>query len=292
MFCSNLSKQIPVISLLTGATVWGLIWYPYRVLAALGMSGWISLTLSYLAALILGTAFFRKNILSVGFSWMLLWIGLSAGLCNIGYVLAMLDGEVMRVLLLFYLAPLWTVLLARMILGEKLKLQGGLVILCAMSGAVVMLWNPVQGGIFPRNHAEWLGVGSGFMFALSNVLAKKAEAHSIEARAASVSAGVVGAGLVFALFHPLKLWANISPYMLMLLVVMGAAIFAVNVIMQYGLSHTPANRAIVVLLFELVVAAVSSYFLAGEAMTLQEWLGGGMIVAASLLSGKLDHDGQ
>lgn len=290
MFRFRLSKQIPVFSLLTGATVWGLIWYPYRILASLGMSGWISLTLSYAAALILGIAFFRRNILSAGFSWMLLWIGISAGLCNIGYVLAMIDGEVMRVLLLFYLAPFWTVLLARVMLGDKLNIQGSLVMLCAMAGAVVMLWNPAKGSIFPQNKAEWLGLGAGFLFALSNVLAKKAQACSVEARSASVSAGVVGAGLVFALFHPLKMWSIMSPYMLMLLIIMGAAIFAVNMIMQYGLTHTPANRAIVILLFELVVAAISSYLLAGESMTLQECLGGVMIVAASLLSGKLDHD--
>ncbi|MBY0577408.1 MAG: DMT family transporter [Burkholderiales bacterium] len=286
MFRTSLSKQIPVFSLLTGATVWGLFWYPYRILAALGMSGWMSLTLSYMAALILGMAFFRKSIWSPGFSWMLLWIGISAGLCNIGYVLAMIDGEVMRVLLLFYLAPFWTVLLARMILGEKLSAQGILVMSCAMAGAVVMLWDPQRGSIFPQSKAEWLGLGAGFMFALSNVLAKSAQAYSIEAKSASISVGVVAAGLLFEFFHPSG--EGFSVYALMLLAVMGAVIFAVNVVMQYGLTHTPANRAIVILLFELVVAAVSSYFLAGEAMTLREWLGGGMIVAASLLSGKLE----
>ncbi|MDP2784248.1 MAG: EamA family transporter, partial [Sulfurimicrobium sp.] len=68
--------------------------------------------------------------------------------------------------------------------------------------------------------------------------------------------------------------------------------FGVTLTVQYGLSHTPANQAIVIFLFELVVAAISSYFLAGELMTMQEWLGGAMIVAASLFSGKLEqqHD--
>ena len=281
-----LSKQIPAISLLAGATVWGLFWYPYRVLGLLGMSGWISLTLSYGAALVFGLIFFRRAILSTRFSWMLVWIGLSAGLCNIGYVLAMLNGEVMRVLLLFYLAPFWTVLLARLLLGERLAARGYLVILCSLAGAVVMLWSPGRGSIFPKNDAEWLGLGAGFLFALSNVLAKLGQDCSIEARSASVSAGVVVAGLVFELFQPSG-WSGFSPDALVLLAIMGMVILAVNMAMQYGLTHTPANRAIVILLFELVVAAVSSYFLAGEAMRFQEWAGGAMIVAASLLSGKM-----
>ena len=58
---------------------------------------------------------------------------------------------------------------------------------------------------------------------------------------------------------------------------------------QYGLSHTPANRAIVILLTELVVAAISSWYWAGEEMTLREWLGGALIVAASVVSGKLEE---
>ncbi len=38
------------------------------------------------------------------------------------------------------------------------------------------------------------------------------------------------------------------------------------------------------------LAAASSWFLAGEAMGPKEWLGGAMIVAASLFSGRLDGE--
>ncbi len=48
----------------------------------------------------------------------------------------------------------------------------------------------------------------------------------------------------------------------------------INLVVQYGLTQTPANHAIVIFLFELVVAALSSWLLAGEAMGLKEWLGG------------------
>jgi drug/metabolite transporter (DMT)-like permease len=59
---------------------------------------------------------------------------------------------------------------------------------------------------------------------------------------------------------------------------------------QYGLAHTPANQAVVILLSELVVAALSSRLLAGEVMSAQEWLGGAMIVTATLFSWRLnDH---
>ena len=68
-------------------------------------------------------------------------------------------------------------------------------------------------------------------------------------------------------------------------------IFATNFAVQHGLMHVSANRAIVLLLSELVVAALSSYFLALEAMRWNQWAGGAMIVAATLLSGRLGGPG-
>ncbi len=61
-------------------------------------------------------------------SHLLLCIGLCAGWANLAYVLGVIHGEVMRVLLLFYLAPLWTILFARLLLNEQLSLHGYLVI--------------------------------------------------------------------------------------------------------------------------------------------------------------------
>jgi drug/metabolite transporter (DMT)-like permease len=48
----------------------------------------------------------------------------------------------------------------------------------------------------------------------------------------------------------------------------------------------PATRASVVFLFELVVAAIASYYLANESMALNEWLGGCLIVLAALCAAK------
>jgi drug/metabolite transporter (DMT)-like permease len=59
--------------------------------------------------------------------------------------------------------------------------------------------------------------------------------------------------------------------------------------LQYGLSRMAANRAIVILLFELVVASVAAYFLAGETLAPRDWIGGAFIVAASVASGWLER---
>ena len=284
---------VAAVALLTGALVWGLIWYPYRALAQAGLDGASASLLTYAIALIPGLYLFRRHLSGfAGSPALLIAIALSAGWCNLAYVLAMLRGEVMLVLLLFYLAPLWTVILARLILGERPRPAAYLVVALAGAGAMVMLWQPGMGPPLPRAAAEWLGLSAGAAFALANVLSRRAQAIDVRLRSLAVWAGVSVAAAPIALFAeaPLPALARLGYAQVGLLALTGAVIFAVNVAVQEGLARVSANRAIVLFLTELVFAAVAAHLLAAESMTLQQWLGGGMIVAASMLSGRLESD--
>jgi drug/metabolite transporter (DMT)-like permease len=122
------SRLLPTIALLSGAIVWGLIWYPYRVIEAAGMGGVTATSITYGLALLFGLVPMWPVVRRLRPSLWLLLLGLSAAGTNLGYVLGTLDGVVMRVLLLFYLSPLWTVLLSRALLGERLILLFELVV--------------------------------------------------------------------------------------------------------------------------------------------------------------------
>ena len=76
----------------------------------------------------------------------------------------------------------------------------------------------------------------------------------------------------------------------MLLLAIGIAIGSMTYAVQYGLARVPANQAIVIFLFELVVAAVAAYYLSDERMGVQEWAGAIMIIAASLFSGHMEDE--
>jgi len=54
---------------------------------------------------------------------------------------------------------------------------------------------------------------------------------------------------------------------------------------QRGLQRLPANRAALLMLFEIVVAAVSSALLTSERLSMQEMVGGACIILAGALSG-------
>jgi drug/metabolite transporter (DMT)-like permease len=289
------SKQnvLPVIGVLSGALVWGLIWYPFRVLQDAGVSGVMATLITYLLAMLCG-AFMLPRIWRERntFGWWWLLLVLSAGWANLGYVLGMLHGEVMRVLLLFYLAPVWTILFSFWLLGERLNLYGYLIVALSLGGALTMLWEPDLGFPLPQNISEWLGLSAGMGFALSNVTSRRAVHLSIETKAFSLWLGTILLTLPFLFWQGavVEQMSVITAESWFMLVAIGLVLCATSLAVQYGVTHLTANRAVVLFLFELVVAAFSSYFLANEAMGLRDWIGATFIIFASFLSGKLCSD--
>lgn len=280
--------SLPVVSLLAGASLWGVAWYPYRLLGAAGLDGAWASALTYGVALVVGTALFLGHWRDVMRApWACLAMGFAIGWSNLAYVIGVLEGEVMRVLLLFYLAPLWTVPLAHFLLGERLDARGGAVMAIAVAGAAVMLWHPELGVPWPSSRAEWLGVVAGFFFALGNVLVRALRSLRDTTKSLAIWGGVTAAAILYLPWAPTTTDAAIRVAAVSwgIWLPVGLALVAMSLALQYGLSRVPANRAIVILLFELVVAALASYYLAGETLRTQDWIGGSLIVAASLASG-------
>ncbi len=281
----KLPVSAPTWALLFGATTWGIVWYPYRLLAKAGVDGIWSTLFTYAIALGIGVIAFPRV------AWALrrapklaIVMGIAIGWSNLAYVLGVLEGEVMRVLLLFYLAPLWTVPLARWLLHERLDGRGAVVMAIAFAGAMIMLWHPATGFPWPANRAEWFGLGAGFSFALGNVLVRRLEEMGDAAKSIVIWAGVAGVALAYVPFSASSGAVALDHARTAPLIVLGigVALFGMSLSLQYGLSRLPANRAIVVLLFELVVAAIAAYVLAGEVMRPQDWIGGAFIVAATV----------
>jgi drug/metabolite transporter (DMT)-like permease len=286
------SKQnatvLPVISLLITATLWGTVWYPLRLLEQHGLTGlWASLV-CYGTAMVVGVPIlWRWRGEVVAHPLLLACMGLAAGWCNVTFILAVLQGTVVRVLLLFYLSPIWAVVLGWLLLGERPD-RPALVVFClALLGAVVMLYDSHTGVPWPRERADWLAVSAGFTFALSNVFVRKLQGVGIGVKSAATWAGVVGvAGLWLTLDRAPLPGAGME--VLMAAVALGLAGFVVMTLtVQYGVTHMPVHRSAVILLFELVVGAVSSLLLTEETVLPREWAGGTMIVAASWLAARL-----
>lgn len=289
----RLQRFLAIASLVYAASLWGVVWYPYRLLHDAGVGGVASSFFSYAVPLLVFGWLHLRELRRSGSQWRwLVLLGLAAGWTNLAYVLGILQGEVVRVLLLFYLSPLWTVLFSRILLGEKLNRAGWAIMALSLGGAMVMLWQPDGGLPLPTNRGEWLGLSAGVMFALSNVVARYLGDVTEGVKAVYIWAGVSVLTLVGLAIDPTELdfIAHAGWSVWLLIVAIGVAIGSMTYAVQYGIARVPANQAIVIFLFELVVAAIAAYFLSQERMGLQEWVGAVMIVAASLFSGHMEDE--
>jgi drug/metabolite transporter (DMT)-like permease len=279
---------LPAFSLILSATLWGLLWYPLRILEQGGLSGIWTTLVAYSACLLIGAVYIGKK----WREWkirpvLLLALAAAAGWCNVSFIIAIIDGNVVRVVLLFYLSPFWAVLLGRIILGERLSPGSKLVFVFAMTGAVIMLWDPAIGMPWPEGMPDWMALSSGFSFALTNVLIRKLQEISIPVKTVTAWVGAVVIAIVWIFLRQLELPAVESTIWIgaILLGIFGLTIMTISV--QYGVTHMPIHRSAIILLFEVVVAAISAAILTDERLAVYEWIGGALVILAALLSARV-----
>jgi drug/metabolite transporter (DMT)-like permease len=137
---------------------------------------------------------------------------------------------------------------------------------------------------WPRDEADWLAVSSGFAFSFANVMVRKTPHVSMYTKASVSWLGVVTVAVLWILVvrEPfpdvqLPVWSGA-----VLLGWLGFVVMTLTVI--YGVSHMPLHRSAVILLFELVVGAISAMLLTDEQVQTQEWLGGALILVAAYLA--------
>lgn len=165
---------LPALAVTLAAALWGVFWVPLRGLHAAGLSpGWAT-TLAYVAPLVALAPFaaprwrrFRDG--GRGLSW----TGAVAGTSFVLYADALILTEVVRALLLFYLTPVWSTLLERVLMGVPIRGVRWVTIVLGFAGLAVILG--VDAGVpLPRNAGDWMGLASGMLWAWAAVRIRRA----------------------------------------------------------------------------------------------------------------------
>jgi drug/metabolite transporter (DMT)-like permease len=282
------STFLAIAGLISNALMWGLIWWPLKELRLHGWHPLWSTTAIFLIATT-GVVLFRPRALSQLWASPSLWtIAIAAGVTNGAFSWAMAIGDVVRVILLFYLMPIWTALLARVLLDEKITWLSVCRTVLALAGAGLVL-KPESGGLsLPSSLSDWLGLIAGAAFALNNVMIRRSADQPREGRTLAMFVGglVLPASVATALgvALPATLQTSFDGYALSLVAALGIVIFIANHALQYGVSRLPANVTAVVMLTEVVFAAISSVLILGTVLTGWMFAGGALIVLASILA--------
>lgn len=275
-------------ALTLNALVWGVSWWPFRLLQEHGLHPLWATALIYIFALLCllalkpraGRAFLQHP--------MLWWLLLASGLTNVGFNWAVTVGDVVRVVLLFYLMPAWAVLLAWPLLGEKPSSASLLRLALALSGVVIVLKTPDSAWPLPESLADWLALMGGFCFALTNVLLRRLNQTPSEARMLAMFGGGaamatlvavlgLGLGVVTALPAPSLAWVGLA-------LLISLAFLVGNLALQYGAARLSASATSLIMLSEVLFASVSSVLLGAGELSARTLLGGSLIVMAALLA--------
>jgi drug/metabolite transporter (DMT)-like permease len=277
----------PVLAMLAGASMWGVVWFPMRLLENGGLQGlWLSLVL-YATALVVSLPRSWRAFGELTRSPVLIGLLIvTAGWTNVAFIEAVLQGNVLRVLLLFYLSPLWATLMAWLFLHERISRTALMSLAIAMIGAVVMLWNPALGAPWPQGYADWMALSSGLAFAVSNVATRKLQQVSVTAKVVCVWLGVMMVALVMIAGFSLPLpRVELSIYAGAVALGIGG-IMLMTLFVQYGVTHLPVHRSAVLALIELVAGALSQQLLTDEIVSAREWFGGALIIAGAYLAAR------
>ena len=283
----------PALALVFNAFVWGVSWWPFRQLQGAGLHPLWATALIYALAVVaitLARPAAWRELLSRPALWVLV---LAAGTTNAAFNWAVTIGDVVRVVLLFYLMPLWAVLLARLLLGERLTAGVLARVALALAGALAILW-PAGGGLpLPRTLPDVLGLIGGFSFALNNVMLRREAARSEGARALAMFAGgALVAGALAVLLTPggtVPAVPALQPGWVGGALLLGLAFLVGNLALQYGAARLPANATAVIMLTEVLFASASALALGAGTLDARLALGGAAIVGAALLAARGRH---
>jgi drug/metabolite transporter (DMT)-like permease len=306
----------PVAALLCNAFVWGVSWWPFRQLQAMGLHPlWATVVVYVLSSAVIGA--WRPDALRQVATSPALWlIFIASGATNATFNWAVSIGDVVRVVLLFYLMPLWAVLLARVVLHEPLTARSVARVVAALAGAVLVL---SDGGApeapAAAAHAAHVAVGlpdvlaliGGFSFALNNVMLRRGAALPEEGRSLAMFLGGAAVAGVVALSLSLSLpghgaaeiagsAAGVGGGLADVRLPTGFAHWALptfglalaflvsNLCLQYGAARLSATTTAVIMPMEVLFAALTAVWWGGAHLSMSVLWGGALILGAALAS--------
>lgn len=297
------STRAGAIAILAGASVWGLFWIPLRYLDTLGIGGLWALSLvmatGFVPALIMTCQCKELPDLALSDTW---YAGLALGLAMTLYFVALLYTDVIRVIFLFYLLPVWTTISAWMIYREPVSLGRIGIMLVALSG----LWLLLGGGSglpVPESLGDWCAIASGLCWGVSLSLLRGREGGGAFSR----TLVAISSALVFSLIAALLLSGAESPVAetrtissdtggtdgIRVFLVAAAfgilAMFPAMLAQVWGAQHVAAPTAALLTMSEIVVAIVSAALLIGTELPAASLAGGCIIILAVCLDIYLQH---
>ncbi len=281
------SSLVPSVGLVVGGILWGIFWIPLRALDEAGISGaWPGLLVYVgVAALLLPLLAIRPGLLRSPVK-SLAWCGLFTGTAFALYGISLFYTDVVRVLLLFYITPVWSTLLGAFLLGEKITRSRLTALVLGLSGLLVILGVGTRFP-WPQNLGDWMALFSGMAWAYGTLCVYRLKDSGVYEQLLAFTLGgfVVSAialmlgGAIINTPISLPQISNALPLLAIAVAMMLPMLF---------LTIWPARllspgRVGLLLMSEVVVGVGSAAWLTGEPFGVREVTGTILVIAAGLV---------
>ncbi|MFP4126789.1 MAG: EamA family transporter [Alphaproteobacteria bacterium] len=268
------------------AALWGLYWLPVRALAEWAPGAWGTVVVVAVAALVLAPVGVvrRRELFRAG--------GVALAATALGgasfalYSLAVVEGRVAAVILLFYLTPVWSTLIGRLWLGWPTAGLRYVALGLGLAGLGLVLGADGEAPL-PQSAADWLGLLSGLLWSFATTGIRTRSRLAADAAAFVFALGGLATALALT---PLLAAAPAAPPAppgpaAWVWVGLAAGLWwglSLMVLLWAATRIEPARLGMLQM-SEVVVGVVSAALLAGEALGPATAIGGGLIVAAAVL---------
>lgn len=274
-------------AIVVNAFIWGVSWWPLKALQQSGLHPLWATAAVYMLVSVGMLVFYRQSGRALLANPHLWFLALASGLTNVGFNWAVTVGDVVRVVLLFYMMPAWSVLVAWALLGEKPTRGSLLRLALAMAGVLIVLKTPESPWPVPQSGVDWLALMGGLSFAITNALLVRFNDSPSSGRMLAMFAGgallstvVSVLGLLLSILPQPTLQAAGIPVFFGLCL----AFIISNAALQYGAAGLMASTTALLMLTEILFASVSAALLGAAEFTPRIFWGGSLIVVAALLA--------
>lgn len=282
-----MQQRLPVIILLLSSIGWGLTWIPIKTIQKMGLPAEHLIFIAFSsAAIALLPWMYRQRHLWLPAIGLMLLLSVFGGFANMAFQTAMAKGDVIRVTILFYMLPVWSMLGGWWILKERIDKRRMCALLFCLGGAVCILeaWQ-ISWSTFTVIDA--LALGSGFGLAASNILFRFTASIPLASKIGFMFIGcVVFIGFSLLTSPPIDAidTSTIKPFALASLYGL-CWIMLITVGSQWAVTRIEASRSAIIIVMELVVAIGSVVIITQSQLTSNELIGGVMVFIAALLEG-------
>ena len=286
LFTREYEQRHALLIIFLASSFWGVLWVPMRHIEAMGLSGlWVVVLFHFLPALAI-LPLIVKTASSSRRDWGR--AAVAGALMGAGfalYALGLVVASVTKTVILFYMTPIWSTVIAYFVLRERAGWGRWLAIAAALVGCALV--TGVSRDELRFDPADLLGLLSGLFWALGSVVIRRYDGLNFVTVSflQYLSGGIMALLAALYLGDPIPqlnaFLQAIPPAFLASVVVFLPSVLLIFRIMQY----VSPGLVGILMLSEALVAAVSAAFWLGETLSSTQWIGVGVILTTGVFIG-------